>query len=268
MAKLLNYPHANELIEAFQTNAMRFAFVSKVADNTFQQLHASAQCREYFNEILMCNFHEDFKFVPTYGMNYIVKDFPIDTEETCLVVIFESDSSKNTFMENLEFINQMENKVNVEPTKVLEVDGSSMKLILIGDKFWMKKCILFNIYTLFIKLASLNAGKKSYSALMKKFKYETPSELQYISSVGGVEQFTKIVQNVQELAAIPTKYIDGSDELRKPYEVHGKSGIVFFMHIVQNQMKTMTYSIKQMCMEFKRISESQEPIGKLFGVLK
>lgn len=270
MVKFHKYPKTNDLVEAFQYNAMRFAFVTKLADGSFQACHAPAQCREYFNEILMANFHDDFKFVATYGMEYLVKDFPIDKEETNLFVSFVDKESCDVFIRNLGFLNSMEVKANVEPTKVLEIDGNPHALIVQGSKFWMKKCVLFNLYTLFIKLASLGAGEKSYEELKENYRQDPPSELNYIGLVGGVQQFTKIVQNVPELAALPTKYIDGSDGKtpRRAYDVHTNSGIVYFMSRVKFGLKNMEESLNKIGQEFKRISESKEAIGKVFGVLK
>ena len=221
--KLLPYPHRMPLGQAFQANDMKFAFVNPHMGD-FQMVHSWVKCREYFNELLMKNHHPEYEFVETYGFDYKPDEFPLDLSATRIAVKFMSLEQKQVFMNNLQWIHSVESANDIDHTVVHEI--SDLEVLLIASKLWVQKCLLTNIYTLLVKLAALNVTAYTKTSLLNiKIKEHTPSEIDYINRLT-VPVFNSILENCTVIAEIPSKYVDGTDELRPPYSVHGSSGLM------------------------------------------
>lgn len=229
--KLLPYPHQMSLGEIFQANDMKFAFVNPHKDD-FQMVHSWVKCREYFNELLMKNHHPEYEFVATYGFDYKPEEFPLDLSATRIAVKFMSTKQKQVFMDNLQWIHSVESANNIDHTVVHDI--SAQEVLLIASKLWVQKCLLTNIYTLLIKLAALNVTAYTKTSILNiKIKEQTPSEIDYIKRLT-VPVFNSILENCIVIAEIPSKYVDGTEEARLPYAVHGYSGL---MALLQHKPK-------------------------------
>ena len=245
--KLLPYPHHMGLGEAFQANDMKFAFVNPHMDD-FQMVHSWVKCREYFNELLMKNHHPEYEFVTTYGFDYKPDEFPLDLSATRIAVKFMSLEQKQVFMNNLQWIHSVESANDIDHTVVHEISGH--EVLLIASKLWVQKCLLTNIYTLLIKLATLNVTAHTKTSLLNiKIKEQTPSEIDYIKRIT-VPVFNSILENCTVLAEIPSKYVDGTEEIRLPYVVHGNSGLMTILKYknvkkTENVLYALTNGIKK-----------------------
>lgn len=271
MTKIIENPATNYLTESMQAIEMKFSFAKKDKDGHYQMLHQWCKCREYFNEILMKNHHpEDFTFHAVYGMTYEYNKYPLDMNETCVAVKFPESATKELFLKNLPLIHKVEDINNVEHTTVeTDIEGRADVVILHGNKFWMQKCILFNIYTLLVKLCSLGAYTRKLSTLNRygnTFQY-FPTELTYIKQLDGEENLVRILYNLQELLNVPTKYVDGSNQIRERYEVHGCSGIVCLWHWAKQVPKYWSSPMETLIQSFVNIMKCTKEYPKtIFGV--
>lgn len=229
MTILIPYPYTCELFENSQTNNIKFTFVSPTQNkNEYKALHPWVKCREYFNEFLMQNWHPtEFQFQPTYGFKYLHKDYPYDLSKTRIALKFPSIKSKNTFLNNLQLIWDIESHNKLQQTTVSPITNlKTTKVLLIeSDSFWNTSCIAMNIFTLVLKLCALDIPTKSISEVNALPWDERPSELQYVNTLE-VEKINKILSNVTQFGNLPTKYCDGSNELRSCGTVHAYSGIL------------------------------------------
>lgn len=247
MSKLLPYPHKMSLTEAFQANEMKFAFVNPVK-NDFQMIHPYVKCREYFNELLMTNYHPDFQYSIVYGFRYNKQEFPLDLSATRIAIKFPNTTDKKTFIKNLPWIHAIEEVNKTDKSIIHEI--SNTELVIVGSKLWIQKCLLTNIYTLMLKLATLNIQEhtnKSLNTITKKGGI--PSEIQYVQLLSA-NTVNNILENCYYIAEIPTKYVDGSDKLRNQGIVHESSGLLFFNRILANNdvpglFDTFAQSLKQ-----------------------
>jgi len=239
--KLLPYPHQMGLGEAFQANDMKFAFVNPHNDD-FQMVHSWVKCREYFNELLMKNHHPEYEFVTTYGFDYKPDEFPLDLSATRIAVKFMSTKQKQVFMDNLQWIHSVESANDIDHTVVHDI--SAQEVLLIASKLWIQKCLLTNIYTLLVKLAALNVTAYTKTSLLNiKIKEQTPSEIDYIKRLT-VPVFNSILENCTVIAEIPSKYVDGTEEVRLPYAVHGYSGLMTLInHKTKKKSENVLYAL-------------------------
>lgn len=237
MAKLIKYPHVNQLTEAFQANDMRFSFCNRKDTPegvVFEAVHPFVKCREYFNELLMTNHHPEFQYKPVYGFNYKQKEFPLNLDGTRIAIKFPNIIAAKTFEKNLNWLHIVEDFNGVDRTVLHKVDKDKHIVIVEGSKMWVQKCVLTNIYTLLLKLCALDI--MTHTTLDKLSKLTgnldaTPSEVSYIQQVG-IDGFNNLLENCTVIAELPTKYVDGSNELRSPGEVHAYSGIIHIKQII------------------------------------
>lgn len=228
MYKLIDNPKTNSLAEVFQSNNMKFAFANYTdKEDSLQLIMPWVQCREYFNELLMQNHHPDeFKFQITYGFNYNYKKFPLNKDELILAIKFPNDKFKNQFLDNLSYIHKIEELNKLDELTAVTETTEPLQLVIKASKFWQQRCLLLNVYTLLIKLCSLNYPQtelpnlKSFNNLPME-----PSEVSYINTIS-VKTFKNLLPNLTLVAELPTKYVDGHDEMRHCGTVHADSGIV------------------------------------------
>lgn len=243
MAKLLAYPYSNALVENFQANDMKFAFVNRLDDNTFQPIHAFVKCREYFNEILMANHHPDFEFIRTYGLDYKKDEFPLDLSATRIAIKFPSAEKKEMFMKNLNWLHTIEDANNTDHTQVFNIEGDGYAVIVEASKLWIQKCLLTNLYTLVLKLMSIDDMKTTNMSKLLTYteKGATPSEVNYLSSLSP-NVVNNFLANCTVIADTPSKYVDGSDELRPCGVVHGNSGVMTFQQYYNINQKGRSFT--------------------------
>jgi len=224
MAKLTVYTDNNTLRESFQANEIKFAFVNPVGED-FQAVHPFVKCREYFNELLMKNYHpEKFHFVTTYGFAYRHDKFPLDLSATRIALSFPTEEQKATFIKSLPFIHKVEDANSVDHTEVVDIDARTV--IVLASKFWIQKALLTNIYTLLLKLAGLGAGQVAWTDIEQiRHKQQMPSEVYYVQQLTP-KNFNNVLANCTVIADLPTKYIDGTDQIRGCGAVHAYSGLL------------------------------------------
>lgn len=217
---LIHYPHVNKLSESFQANGMRFSFCNERAGN-FECVMPWVKCREYFNELLMKNHHPDeFEFVQTYGFAYQHDKYPLDLSATRLAIKFTSQEQRTTFENNMNFLNAIEKVNGFEKTTFHMID--KIYGVLVGDKRWVGTCLLANIFTLLVKLMAIDIGTQGFKKTIATYNQTTEA---HIATVVGHDKLSVILENLDNIYNINSKYVDGTDTLRSSVFVHTYSGI-------------------------------------------
>ena len=223
--KLIDNPNTNHLCESMQANEVKFTFVSITEDGHFAACIPWVKCREYFNEFLMANTHEDFDFNETYGLTYDKTQFPWDMKNPHIALKFKNKHQKEVFLSNVDFIHEIDDVNKLSRTVVIDVDYSHPSVVLQFDPEWVGKCVSFNIYTTLLKLMCLQELKKGLNALSTIFVNGCrPAEVVYITGIGE-QKFSNLCQSIRAINSIKSKYVDGSSTKRGAYTVHGNSGI-------------------------------------------
>lgn len=228
--KLIDNPKTNRLCETFQANEMKFAFATENKDGDFQLIHTWVKCREYFNELLMKNYHpNEFNFDEVHGFVYDHANFPMDLSRTVLAAKFPSKELMDQFITNLPVMHKIE-ELNgvVDRTVIHQVTTHDNTVLVIASRFWIQKALLLNIYTLMMKLMCFEITEKSVNDIYQEYisnNKGTPSELNYTQQLG-TNKINKLLENLDIIATVPTKYVDGTDEIRPAYKVHALSGIL------------------------------------------
>lgn len=228
--KLIDNPKTNRLCESFQANDMKFAFATETKDGDFQLIHTWVKCREYFNELLMKNYHpNEFSFSEVHGFVYDHTNFPMDMSRTVIAAKFPNKELMEQFITNLPVMHKIEELNDVvDRTVIHPVTTHDCTVLVIASKFWIQKALLLNIYTLMMKLMCFEITEKSLNDLYQEYicnNKSAPSELEYTNQLG-IKKINKLLGNLDIIATVPTKYVDGTDEIRPAYTVHAWSGIM------------------------------------------
>ncbi|NTV79323.1 MAG: hypothetical protein HGA25_09390, partial [Clostridiales bacterium] len=221
--KLIENPRTNRLCESFQANEIKFAFATHIKDDDFQLIHTWVKCREYFNELLMKNYHpEEFSFDEIHGFQYEYDKYPMDMTRTIVALKFPSQESMLRCLDNIDIIHKIEEKNDVvERTVMYQCTTHPQTLLIIASKFWIQKALLLNLYTMMLKVISNNLKEKDIIQLSHEFITKVgrnPAEFEYINRIT-IKKFNKILDNLDVIAMTPTKYVDGSSEIRPPYTI-------------------------------------------------
>lgn len=228
---LIHYPHVNKLNESFQANDMRFAFCNE-KDGNFECVMPWVKCREYFNELLMKNHHpNEFEFVQTYGFNYQHDQYPLDLSATRLAIKFKEPAQLCTFENNMDFLNTIEKVNGFEKTVFYKMDAEHG--VLVGDKRWVGTCLLTNIFTLLVKLMTLDIGTQGFKKTINNNASTTEAQ---IASMVGHDKLAVILENLDNIYNIKTKFVDGTETLRTPRMIHTYSGIYAVLQYQANDI--------------------------------
>lgn len=246
MIKLIQAYKQNNLSEAFQSNDIKFSFVNKI-DDKYYQITSPAKCREYFNEFLMQNHHPaEYKWRDVYGFTYAYSENPYDLSATRFSMKFPTDDSIKMFLDNIEFLWQVED-YNKVPRTVIQHTSNKNTLLIEGDAFWNQKCILLNVYTWILKLCSLNFDLKNNTGA---------SEVEYLQHIS-TPIFNKLLHSLREIHDTPSKYVDGTDILREAGVIHTTSGILAIKSILASVYTPWLSS--KLYLVFKQIFENTKP---------
>lgn len=230
--KLIPYPHVNQLFESMQVNEVRFAFTNKQDNGDYQLITNFVKCREYFNEFLMKNHHpKEFDFKEVYGFVYKYEEYPYNMKNPSIAIKLPKKDMYPVFVKNLEFLNAIEDFNGMEKTFIVETSEATTRgvsFVLEFSPTWINSCILFNIYTLLIKLATLDIKHNSIKNLTDVFKHSRPSEITYVESIT-TKVFNAILNNLKALMKLDNTFVDGFSQIRAPYDVHGNSGLIAFI---------------------------------------
>lgn len=238
------------LMESMQANDMKFAFANPTDDPTkFQLVHSWVKCREYFNEFLMQNHHpNEFKWQKVYGFDYEYDKHPLDMNATRLGIKFPTSELAQEFKKNLHVLHKIEEINQVDKTELFETENP-LVVFIVGSKFWIQRCLLLNLYTLTIKLLSLGMGSKPFKELLKIIiKGYVPTEIAYINNISP-KTYNSLMENAQEIASVPVKYVDGTNAMRCASVVHAHSGVIAVKQALENGSNTLKL-LTQYCGKF------------------
>lgn len=227
--KLIPYPHVNELCESMQVNEVKFAFTNKQENGDYQLITNFVKCREYFNEFLMVNHHPDqFKFEEVYGFKYKHEEYPYQMQNPSIAIKLPRKDLYEAFKTNLEWLNSIEDFNGMEKTYIVETSDARQRgttFVLEFSSMWINSCILFNIYTLLIKLCTLDIKNKTIKTLLETFNYNKPSELLYVECIK-VTKLNAILNNLKSFMKFSDTFVDGFKTIRAAYTVHSQSGLI------------------------------------------
>lgn len=154
----------NVLIEG-RNKGMGFAFAKQISDNVFETVQPISPCKDYLNDVIYAE--KTGVIIPKiYGFLYSKINNIIGETHTNLIIKIckqkgggdydnknfakERDAFNNNYLNVQDFINQIEDKLNLVSKTTIKKGNDDMFLITFPN-YWIDKLYLLSLYTLLIR---------------------------------------------------------------------------------------------------------------------
>jgi len=142
--------------EAFQSLDVKFAFLNKVKNNKYKQIHTEIKCRDFLGDCLWGTTTRNK--VNIYGFTFNPIKSIISQEGLFLSLLFPDNNSMSDFKTNFPTLREKERQLGLVLSEMIETD-KERTLIISADKVWQSAIWKLSLYTFYLKVIS----------------YETPS---------------------------------------------------------------------------------------------
>jgi len=203
------YPNIPKLNEIYQTVDLKFSFLLKISDSEYKQQNPPCKCRDYLHDIVDSNLTG--KGFGIYGMTYSPSEFPIDLEVLRYNLKFPDKNKKAWFIENFNYLKEIEKKASIPESLFIDVDEVS--LILESNKFWMQNSVLVSLHSYICRMLCYQNLKLS------------GKDQQYITLLKQNPKFEPLLENV---SVLKTNSFHGWGKMHTNL-VHDHSGILTFV---------------------------------------
>ena len=183
--KLILAPKKN-YAEEFQTNQVRFSYVYKIDNNTYEQLHSYILCRDFLGDAL--HSMESKKDFSLYGFNW-KHDSKFQRDKTRFVIQFPSKKDVETLKENLPLLNKIEKANKFAQTKILDITESC--IIIEGSSKWMKRLWTISLYSYLLKTFSINSNFNELTGKEKIYYDRTAKKLKLLLKSNNINKMFK-----------------------------------------------------------------------------
>jgi hypothetical protein len=165
----LEWLEQNNYLSQMYSSGLEFCFVN---DN--KQVCQFVTCKDFLQDAIMAMIHK--KSVQIYGFAYDQKkDLPIYLKKTQLAI---GNSSDNEFRQKipciLDFLNKIEKKLRLKPTKATEVSNPKEKykkggiFVFDGSAKWQLSPPMLSFYTLAIRIGACHTVGEDYQTTFDK----------------------------------------------------------------------------------------------------
>ena len=135
------------LCEIFQSLDIKFS----ILNDKLEELIPKAKCRDFLGD---CSWSRlTGNKVKLYGIEYSFNDKPYDTETLRLTLKFPNETTRETFLKNIDFVHTKERKAGTSLTQVFETQEKDT-LMIEADKIWMTDQWRISLYTYYLKCLS------------------------------------------------------------------------------------------------------------------
>lgn len=248
-----------DLAEINQYYKIRFSFCVKTAENTYEQVTSSVQCREFFNEFLMKIFHPTEVDLSSkyFGFCYDHEKQPWNPDKPAMSMKFFRKGGLTTFMQNLSILNEFEQYLQFSATQTYLVNTDT--IVIEFDPSWCRRTLVFNMYTQLLKILAQMKEGRSWNAVQKiAYNDYAPQEIMYID-ICGIRGFTNLLNHIPEMLSTESKYVDGRDLRETLGIIHGSSGVCAVKRMVDRPtVSSFTQTVKDMLIKaFKTKKENE-----------
>lgn len=209
----LEVMEGNKPAEIFQSLDIKFAFCTKIDDNTYKQQHLAIKCRDFLGDCIWSGITK--QKVSIYSFRFNAEETPLDTDKLRMSLKFPSKGSKSLFKKNIGFIHMREDMVGIPRTKIFTTN-KPLTYIIESDSIWQSAVWKISLFSFYLKLISYK----------DTLFLEEPEDVYFKELIqnGNEEKFLKQIYNTEESLALDMR------------TAHNMSG---FYSIMRNSNKAM-----------------------------
>lgn len=163
--------------EIFQALDIKFAFVNKIEEDTYKQVHLAIKCRDFLGDCIWSKLTGNKASI--YGFTYNYEEAPYDDDKLRLSLKFPSKEDYDFFVANFHKLHEIEETANTEKS-VWYPTAEENTIILESNTVWQSAMWKISLFTYFLKVISYenedNLGKPE-SNYTKKLTTEIKNKL-------------------------------------------------------------------------------------------
>jgi hypothetical protein len=131
-------------------------FQLALCNNKYQILHTMFQCKDYFQDILWCEYNKKSEHV--YGLKWEPGNLNINDDTFRLVLLYREESMEERAPFIQQLVNYFDAAQGFRPTKVLPTDDPST-IVVEFDSAWTKSGPLISAFTTIVRISGLYKGE-------------------------------------------------------------------------------------------------------------
>ena len=211
--------------EAYQSNNIKFAFVSKEPGRQrFKELHSAVKCRDFLGDVLFSEAEK--QDINIYDFKWGKNRSPIDRDSLRLSIHFPSKDSFANFQANINILTNVEKCGSTKPSTIKTVAGDPLCLVVESDKIWLSSVFLISLFTFILKI--MGYSFKNPDDWISEFPKMGKNDSSYYR--GKEKELLSVLNNIK-LFANPKVVTGWIGQEKNNYDVHNSSG---FSTILKN----------------------------------
>jgi len=161
----------NKPAEIFQSLDIKFAFVSKIDDNSYKQLHLAVKCRDFLGDCIWSGITKQVASIWSFKFN--ASKTPLDTDKLRLSMKFPDKYSMECFINNFYTLDQKDLLAGTFLSKWYPTDQDNT-IIVEADPLWQSEVWKISLYSYYLKVISyksiegLMEPENRYAAILTK----------------------------------------------------------------------------------------------------
>lgn len=214
LAKVKGFTDGNELVEIYQSIAMKFSLADIDRNGVIIQCHPWVQCRDYLHDAIRTQLTG--KVSKVYGFKFEKGVNPdICLTKTCLLISQQGivEGYKDTFENNLRkalvLINYYEDLVGIVNSTLRKVEGTNKTdykyaWLFEGNYFWLSEPYLISLLTMLLRIGSrlpddmeFELPNEMFKRILKGKKDSTENDIKYLRTC--CDCINPLIENYHEL---------------------------------------------------------------------
>lgn len=179
MKTLIKYKDPKKLTELFQSLDIKFSFVIKKGEDTYEQCMTPVICRDFLGDCVWSR--KTGKVVNIYDFEYSFTKNPFDKDTLRLSLSFPNMETKEDFKNNFPYLLAKDEKAGVSPTMYWETDDENT-LIIEASPHWQESIWKISLYTFFLKCISYKTSDDVKEPEASYLTYLSPESLNILLS--------------------------------------------------------------------------------------
>ena len=161
----------NRPVEIFQSLDIKFAFVSKIDDNSYKQLHLAVKCRDFLGDCIWSGVTKQIASI--WSFKFDASKTPIDTDKLRLSMKFPDKYSMENFIANFNILEHKEFLAHTKTSWWYPTDQDNT-IIVEADPLWQSEVWKISLYSYYLKVISykstedLMEPENRYAAILTK----------------------------------------------------------------------------------------------------
>ena len=140
-------PASQNLDEIYQSMTMKQALLKRKSGTEYERITPYVLCRDFLVDVY--TFSKAKRDFGIYGMAFEGSKYQPDQDGLPVLLRFPSKKTKNSFLEHLPILFELERMNCILRSEILEAD--ELELVAAGEPKWIASCLMVSLYTFLLR---------------------------------------------------------------------------------------------------------------------